>query len=205
MRWSNAHIKGNSLSWGTKDGVQHGECNIKVPLGAAVQCVVTYAGVAQHYYWLVDLLRLPNPQRTAFEAFDRELKLLRSIFEKAEGRGYQARDLEAAVAWLLWMHQAFVVHVGGAQGAQVPGADIIAMTPQSGHFVVIGCTTKHLGSDKKLPDLVLLVLTRENIDNLLEGSIAMPNAERLYEEGTAAVRAAHERLSTEPGLPLGKT
>ena len=39
------------------------------------------------------------------------------------------------------------------QRVQIPGPDIIAMTPQSGNFAVVECTTKHLGSDKKLPDL----------------------------------------------------
>jgi Holliday junction resolvase len=55
---------------------------------------------------------------------------------------------------LLWMNGFLVAHLGGTQTVQVPGPDIIAMSRQTGHFAVIECTTKHLGSGKKLPDLV---------------------------------------------------
>ena len=149
-----SRVAGGGMKWDERDGLQHGETDLDVTSGGIVHAFVSYAGVAQHHYWLSDPARLPNPHRTAFEAFDAQLDLFKSILEKAEGRGFQARDLEAAVAWLLWMNGFFVAHLGGTQTVQTPGPDIIAMTPQTGHFAVIECTTKHLGSDKKLPDLV---------------------------------------------------
>jgi hypothetical protein len=181
----------------------------------------------------------------ALEAFDNQLALMKEVFDSAEGRGHQARDMEAAISWLLWMHGFLVVHLGGTQKTQIPGPDVLAMTPQSGHFVVIECTTKHLGSDKKLPDLIanaeklrrkldaadhshikilkvlvttlrsediaaereaaerlgVLVLTRENIDNAMNRSIGIANAEQMFDEALDAVQAAQAKHAGQPQLP----
>lgn len=145
-------LSGTVLSWTREDNLQIGEAHIAVPLGSVVHCMVSCGGVAQHQYYLLDPARLPNPMRTAFEAFDDGLGSINTILDNAEGRSYEARDLEAAVAWILAMHGFVVAHIGGTR-KQIPGPDNLAMTP-SGNFVIIECTTKHLGSDKKLPDLV---------------------------------------------------
>jgi hypothetical protein len=240
-----SRVCGSAMKWNERDGLRYGETEIDVLSGGIVHAFVSYAGIAQHHYWLGDPERMPNPHRTAFEAFDNQLELIKLIFEKAEGRGFQARDLEAAIAWLLWMNGFLVVHLGGTQSVQVPGPDIIAMTPQTGHFAVIECTTKHLGSDKKLPDLVanaeklrrkfdaagqghrkilkilvtslksddiaaeredaerlgVVVLTREHIENAINRSMVIPNAEAMFAEALQIAQAGIDKHAAEPTLP----
>lgn len=149
-----ARENGSKFHWDEREGLLHGELTLDVSKAPVVHTIANYAEIAQHHYWLSDPSRLPNAHRTAFEAFDEQLALLREAFDNADGRSYQARDMEAAVSWLLWLHGFQVAHLGGTQKIQVPGPDILAITPYSGHIAIIECTTKHLGSDKKLPDLV---------------------------------------------------
>lgn len=145
-------LNGCEFSWTVEEPVMLGEASIEVPVGSVVHTIVSCGGLAQHQYYLLDPARLPNAMRTAFEAFDDGLASITTILDSAEGRSYEARDLEAAVSWILAIHGFVGVHIGGTR-KQIPGPDNIAMSP-AGHFAVIECTTKHLGSDKKLPDLV---------------------------------------------------
>jgi hypothetical protein len=50
--------------------------------------------------------------------------------------------------------------------------------------------------------LGVLVLTRENLVSLIERTVAVPNAERLYVEGAALVRAGLSKFEAELSLPL---
>jgi hypothetical protein len=235
---------GSKFHWHEREGLLHGELTLDASKAPVVHTIANYAEIAQHQCWLSDPSRLPNAHRTAFEAFDDQLALLREAFDNAEGRSYQARDMEAAVAWLLWIHGFQVAHLGGTQKIQVPGPDILAITPHNGDIAIIECTTKHLGSDKKLPDLVanaeklrrkldgadqshrkllkvlvttlraddtaaereqaarlgVLVVTREDIDDVINRSIAFPNAEKIYAEAFEAARAAQSKYASEPQL-----
>lgn len=240
-----ARALGSGFKWDEREGLLHGELVLDVSKAPVLHAIVSYAGIAQHHYWLSDLTRLPNAQRMAYEAFDGQLALMKEVFDSADGRSYQARDMEAAIAWLLWMHGFLVVHLGGTQKTQIPGPDILAMTPHSGHIAIIECTTKHLGSDKKLPDLVanaeklrrkldaadqshvkilkvlvttlrsediaaereaaeklgVLVLTRENIDNAMNRSIGIANAEQMFAEALDEAQAAQAKHAGQPQLP----
>jgi hypothetical protein len=68
-----------------------------------LNCSVSYDGVAQIHWWLADPTQAQNPRRAVYESFDPKLETLRNIVGAAQSRGQAARDLEAAVAWLLWM------------------------------------------------------------------------------------------------------
>jgi hypothetical protein len=125
-----ARVLGKDMKWETADGFQQGETKLDLSSGDVTHSIVSYAGVAQHHYWLTDPMRLPNAQRISYEAFDGQLALLKEIFESAEGRSYQARDMEAGIAWLLWMHGFYVLHLGSTQRVRVPGPDIIALPPR---------------------------------------------------------------------------
>jgi hypothetical protein len=46
--------------------------------------------------------------------------------------------------------------------------------------------------------LGVLVLTRENIDNAINRSIVVPNAEQMYAEGLESVRSALAKFSGQP-------
>jgi hypothetical protein len=63
-----------------------------------------------------------------------------------------ARDLEAGVAWLLWMIGFSAAHLGSTTRTQ-DAADLIVTSP-AGHFAVVECTTGLLRTDNKLPTLV---------------------------------------------------
>jgi hypothetical protein len=113
-----------------------------------VNCAASYTGVAQSHWWLTDPSRLQNSRRAAYETFDSKLESLREIISKALRKGEEARDLEAAISWLLWMLGFSVAQLGGTRRTQ-DAADLIATAP-SGHFAVIECTTGLLKADNKL-------------------------------------------------------
>jgi hypothetical protein len=233
-------IPGDRFAWElTPDGFNTGTYELTVPETAAVQCIISYAGVGQHYYFLFDLAHVPNPLRAAYEAYDDKLQRLTQIINSAQGRGYEARDLESAIGWLLWMHGFQVAQIGATRQTHIEGPDLIAMTP-TGHFAVVECTSGLLGADKKMANLVdraavlrrrldglglqhrevlkvmatskradevaaerpdaerlgVLVLTREDLDQLVINSVGLPNAERLYSGALESVRP-----KVQPVLP----
>jgi hypothetical protein len=90
-----------------------------------------------------------NPRRAVYEAFDPQLQNLQAfIVGAAQDKGLNARNLEAAVAWLLWMLGFGVAHLGATPRMQ-DAADLIATTP-GGHFVIVECTTGLLKAENKL-------------------------------------------------------
>ena len=145
-------ISGASLSWQNTDAFQRGKSEIEVPAGAVLHCVACYAGRAQHHYWIADPTAAQNPLRAVHHAFDSNLEVLQELISKAQSKGADARDLEVAVAWLLWILGFSATHIG-AKPKTSDAPDLIATTPQ-GHFLVIECTTGILKEDNKLPHLV---------------------------------------------------
>jgi hypothetical protein len=75
-----------------------------------------------------------NARRTAYQVFDSRLAVLRDFLSR-EGRGWNARDLEVGVSWLLWLLGFSVANLGGTARTQ-DFADLVATTPY-GHFVVV--------------------------------------------------------------------
>jgi hypothetical protein len=141
----------NTISWSFREGILHGQTSIQIEPDAQLHCVACYAGVAQHFGWIVDPGTVANPRMVAFNAYDGELVQLRTLLSRT-GRGGNARDFEAGVSWLLWMLGFGTAHLGNV-GVFQDGPDIIA-TSASGHMAVVECTTGMLRTDNKLPALI---------------------------------------------------
>jgi hypothetical protein len=77
------------------------------------------------------------------------LEALKEFVAKALRRGDDARNLEAGVAWLLWMFGFSGAQLGGTPRTQ-DAPDLIVTTPR-GDFAVIECTTGILKAENKLP------------------------------------------------------
>jgi hypothetical protein len=71
---------------------------------------------------------------------DPALETIKDIVGKALRKGQDARDLEAAIAWLLWMLGFSVAQLGATSRTQ-DAADLIATTP-NGHFAVVESALK---------------------------------------------------------------
>ncbi len=160
-----ATIAGTAMQWGTRDVLLQGTATIDIPPAAVLHCIASYAGAAQHQAWLSDPSTLQNPQRSVYEAFDDKLEVLRDFLAKSQGKGRDARDLEAGVSWLLWMLGFSVAHLGGTEKTQ-NAPDLIATTPR-GNFAAIECTTGLLKAENKL---ALLVDRTEALRRRLEAS-----------------------------------
>lgn len=160
-----ATIPGAAMQWERRDALQRGITEIDIPPAAVLHCISSYAGTAQHQGWLSDPSTVQNPQRSVYEAFDDKLEVLRDFLAKSQGKGRDARDLEAGVSWLLWMLGFSVAHLGGTDKTQ-NAPDLIATTPR-GNFAVIECTTGLLKAENKL---ALLVDRAEALKRRLEAS-----------------------------------
>jgi hypothetical protein len=148
-----SRVNGADMQWAETSERQRGTFEVDVPKAAVLNCVVSFRGVAQHHGWVGDQDNMQNPRRAVYEVFDKKLETLTDILTKAQTRGQDARDLEAGVAWVLWMLGFSAAHIGGLPRTQQQFADLIVTTP-SGHFVVVECTTGLLKADNKLPLLV---------------------------------------------------
>lgn len=144
-------VPGSKMKWEKQERYYVGVAEIEIPTAAHLHCIATYDGQAQHFGWIADKTTVQNPLRSAFEAFDPQLETLKDIIAKAQGRGVQARDLEAAVSWLLGMLGFNVLYLGSTKRTE-EAADLVA-SPPSGHFVVVECTTGLLKADNKLARL----------------------------------------------------
>jgi hypothetical protein len=141
-------LPGDAMQWTEETGFCRGQATIEVLSAAVVNCAVSYAGITQSHYWLTDPERVQNPRRAVFETFDPKLENLKAIIANAQGRGQDARDLEAAVAWLLWILGFNVAHLGGTRRTR-EAADLVVTAP-AGHFAVVECTTGLLKAENKL-------------------------------------------------------
>jgi hypothetical protein len=158
-------ISGTMMQWTEEAGHDRGIVALQTTSAAVLNCAVTYDGVTQSHLWLSDPDRAQNPRRAVYEAFDPKMEILKSIVGAAQNRGQVARDLEAAVAWLLWMLGFSVAHLGGTPRTR-DAADLIVTTP-SGHFAVVECTTGLLKAENKL---ALLHQRAENVRAALAAS-----------------------------------
>jgi hypothetical protein len=147
-----ASTSGKLMEWENRPEHQYGIAEISVPQAAVIQCFVSYLGVAQHFGWASDPRVAQNARRAVYNTFDEGLIILKEFLTKSGAKGRNARDLESATAWLLWMLGFSVAHLGGTDRTQ-DAADIIATTPK-GDFVIVECTTGLLIADNKLPLLI---------------------------------------------------
>ena len=147
---SRSTIPGTALRWSDDGDTQVGEAHIDVPPAAVVHGIARYDGVAHQHWWFADINQSQNPRRASFEVADPNLQILESFFENRSMR--QARDLEFATSWLLWMLGFSVAHLGANQRMS-DAADLIVTTPE-GHFAVVECTTGQLKAEHKLSLLV---------------------------------------------------
>ncbi len=158
-------IHGGEMKWTQLGDLQIGTATIQVPAAAVVHCYGNYAGVTQSHWWIADPSTSQNPRRTVYETFDNELAVLKDFITKADGRSRNARDLEAGVAWLLWMLGFSAAHLGGT-GKTQDAADLVVVSP-SGQYAVVECTTGLLRTDNKLP---LLIARAEAVRRRLDAS-----------------------------------
>lgn len=216
-------IEGSAIKWSDQGEFLQGVAEVKVPLAASVQCIASYAGVTQHYWWIADPKTSQNVRRASYSAFDLDLETLSTFLSGEPNKGSnKGGDFEWGVSWLLWMHGFSVSHLG--QAAKMKDApDIIAATPQ-GRFAVVECTTGLLKTDNKLPLLIsrteevrrkldasgnnhlsvlavmitskskndiladleqaeklgVLVMTQEDILEMISGTVMVPNADNLF-------------------------
>lgn len=141
----------SELSWQLDGEIQLGTLRWSVPAGRAVQAIAIFRDTAFHYWWIVDPLQIPNTRKAVYEIVDKDLALLRD-FMVASGPKGSARDLESAVAWILWMLGFAVAHLGSNTRTQ-DAVDILAATP-SGNFALVECTTGVISTDKKVANLL---------------------------------------------------
>ncbi len=144
-------LSGSEIKWQKIENVRRGISEIEVPTGAVMDCVVNYAGVAQNHFWIADLKTSQNPFRSVHNAFDNNWEVLRELIDRSQKKGADARDLEMAVSWLLWLLGFNATRIGGTSKTS-DAPDLIAATPM-GNLVVIECTTGILKEDSKLSHL----------------------------------------------------
>jgi hypothetical protein len=155
------------MRWTVTDEHQYGTAEIVVPPAAVIHCFVSYRGLAQHFGWIADPTTMQNPRRSVYTKFDENAEILSDFFTRSGTKGRDARDLEAGVAWLLWMLGFSVAHLGGTERTQ-DAADLIATTPK-GDFAVVECTTGLLKADNKLPLLI------SRVEQVRSGIVASNN------------------------------
>jgi len=143
-----AIVDGAQLKWSEDETVQRGQATVQVPVAAVINCTASYDGIAQSHLWIGDPERVQNPRRAVYETFDPKLNNLKAAIANASARGQDARQLEPAIAALIWMRGFSVAHLGGIPKTS-DAADLLATTP-AGHFVVIECTTGILKAENKL-------------------------------------------------------
>ncbi|MGE0056007.1 MAG: hypothetical protein AB7S74_17560 [Hyphomicrobium sp.] len=147
-------LQGSQFNWSNDGATLQGSLEMPITNRSAIKCFISYAGVAQHELWRVDLDHSPNVRRAAYEVFDPKLEKLYQIVEFADRRGQEARDFEKGINSLLWMLGFSPVHLDGNEKTKLERCpDILVCTPL-GRLALVEVTTGHLGSDKKLLDLV---------------------------------------------------
>lgn len=233
------NILGSSLQWEDEEQFSVGSVECEVPAGRTIQAIASLRGTAFHYWWIVDPLQIPNTRKAVYQVVDPDLAFLRE-FMVASGSKGSARDLESAVAWLLWMHGFSVAHLGTNTRTQ-DAVDILATTP-AGNFALVECTTGVISTDKKVANLLsrkavvlerlvranqnqvhvlpvvvtsrgrdevaqeigpaqqrgVLVLTRDDLVDMLNRTDMLPDADQLYNE---AERQLAGSVQTQPILP----
>lgn len=143
-------VAGDILDWIEEEARDVASTEIAVPPASIVNCYARYDGVTYHSGFVVDPSLAQNPRRAAYERFDPELRALAEALATNDRK--RARDVEPAVAGLLWMLGFNTFHMGGTKVMQ-DGPDILGATP-AGHVVVVECTIGTLKADSKMPKLL---------------------------------------------------
>ncbi|MBK8157979.1 MAG: hypothetical protein IPK59_04035 [Rhodospirillaceae bacterium] len=156
------YFSSNDLTWTTRELSQYGLLEVTVPEGAIVNCIVSYDGLAQHYFWIGDPKVTRNPRRAALEAADGELK---HMVEFLSAKKKQPQDdFELAVAWLFWLLGFSAAHLGTVSTKLMDWSDMIVATPR-GNLAIVECTVGNLKADTKLQKLVTRVAeVRKRLD-----------------------------------------
>jgi hypothetical protein len=157
--------QGNELSWTQNEFANEGSVEIKVPLGAVVQCIASYDGLAHDVKWFVDPHCLQNPRSAILSIVDPSSSLLRGyLFPELPPKGRAADDFEAAISWVLWA-LGFSPANFGLNNKTRDSFDTILATP-NGDFVVVECTLGLLRAESKLSKLAARVAgLKQVLDN----------------------------------------
>jgi hypothetical protein len=124
---------------------------IRVPRGAVVNCVASYASVGHHSYWFADPAHIPNPRVQALIATDAALEALKATLTSDAAKGSAAKQFETAVSAVVWAYGLAPVQSDYAEQTR-DGPDLIAVAP-SGGIAVIECTVGLLKAHNKLANL----------------------------------------------------
>lgn len=139
-------IPASSITWTTDPDALRGTAVVEIPLGALLHCFVSYARVSQHFAWLADRSMAQNPRIAALNALECDASALSDLI--AGGKGHDARDFEAVVAWLFWASGFSAAQLGAIPRLQA-NPDLIIAAPR-GDLAVVECTTGLLKAQHKL-------------------------------------------------------
>lgn len=143
-------VAGNVLYWIEEETRDVASTEIEVPPASIINCYARYEGVTHHSGFIVDPSLAQNPRRAIYERFDPEVSALAEALATNDRK--RAREVEPAVASLLWMLGFNTCHLGGTKVLQ-DGPDILGATPE-GHVIVVECTIGTLKAESKMPKLL---------------------------------------------------
>ncbi|MFK3689425.1 hypothetical protein ACI2J4_03975 [Agrobacterium tumefaciens] len=160
-------LQGNDILWQPDETVPHvkvGSATLEVQPSSVVHCFANAFGICHHHYWVGDINAPENVQRAIFSVFDPSLGKLANLIARPNKRG-NARNIEAAISWLLWMLGFSAVHMGDTEGYS-DGPDILAMAP-NGNILVVECTTGGLKDHLKMQKLLdRSVMIKNHLHNI---------------------------------------
>lgn len=187
-------IDGTAMTWTAHPEIQRGRASLSVEVGSVVKCFARYAGITHHETWVDDPSLAQNPRRTAYSTFDEALIEMKALLEGPYVKGRDARQVETALSWVLWMLGFSPIQIGGVKKTQT-APDLIVAAP-SGDLALVECTTGLLGADKKLPQLAArTVLVRNKLDaagNFGTRLISILITTRSRDEVAAELDQAHQ-------------
>jgi hypothetical protein len=140
------------LTWdGDGEGNWLGTVDLSVPNGDAIDCILSYAGFAQHHHRIEEAPELRNTLRLAFQLFDDNLCTLGRVIENKKNKDRDARALEQTVSALLAMRGFKVINADHIPDLQdIP--DILASDTR-GNLMVVECTLELPNAKDKLAKL----------------------------------------------------
>jgi hypothetical protein len=157
-----ASLSARQLAWTREENANIGTTEIRVPRGAVINCVASYASVGHHSYWFADPAQIPNPRLQALTATDAALEALKGTLTSDAAKGSAAKQFETAVAAVVWAYGLAPLQTDYAEQTK-DGPDLIAVAPGGG-IAVIECTIGLLKAHNKLANLARrAVVTRERM------------------------------------------
>lgn len=187
-------VDGADMTWSVHPEIQRGRASLSVEPGSVVKCFARYAGITHHETWVDDPTLAQNQRRTAYATFDDGLDEMKALLEGPYVKGRDARQVETALSWVLWMLGFSPIQIGGVKKTQT-APDLIVAAP-NGDLALIECTTGLLSADKKLPQLAArTVLVRKKLDaagNLGTRLISILITTRSRDEVASELDQAHQ-------------